>query len=60
MNETKNSSGIPFVAVVIVLVINIVIYNLSEFGGQLFFGFFGFWFLLYGIYKLIKIFKSDF
>jgi len=60
MNQNKTSDGIPLYGVAIVLIINILIYNFSEFGGQLFFGFFGVWFLLYGFYKIIKIFKPDF
>jgi hypothetical protein len=59
MEEKKKSSDIPFVAVVVVLVINILIYKWDELAGGLFFTFFGFWFLVYGLYKIAKTFWPD-
>lgn len=52
MKNDKNSSGIPAIGIIIVLVVNLIIYSFSKVGGQIFFGIFGFWFLLYGIYKI--------
>lgn len=57
--EKKKSSDIPFVAVVVVLIINILIYKWDELAGGLFFAFFGIWFLGYGLYKLAKSFWPD-
>ena len=55
----KKDSEIPFVAIVGVLLFNLILYKLEETAGKIFFGFIGIFFLLYALYRIAKIFKSD-
>lgn len=58
--ENKKSDEISFIALAVVLLVNLIIYKLDESAGSLVFIFFGFWCLIALLYKIAKIFFPKF